>query len=69
VNTLAHYRRFFLDASKAFAASEGFEANDDVAAIQRVASLIRERGYHSMGFELWQDARLVHRQEPNDRKS
>jgi len=69
VIVLAHFRCFFLDILKACVGSESFDANNDDAAMQRVASLIRERGYHSVGFELWQDARLVHRQEPIDRKS
>ena len=65
---LMHYRCYFVDASKGFSGAEEFQSDSDAMAVERAAALIRERGFHSSGFELWQGNRLVHRQPPIDHK-
>ena len=53
-----------MDTSKALTKSDAFDVDNDSAAIARLASLIRMRGYEGFGVELWQETRLVHRHGP-----
>jgi len=66
---MANYRCFFVDTSNALVESDGFVAKNDNAALARVASSIRRRGYQGLGFELWEGGRLARRLEPNGRGS
>jgi len=63
------YRCFFVDPPRGFVGSEEFYCGNDAEAVVRAATLARERGYRSLGFELWQGNRLVRPQEPIDRSS
>jgi len=67
VNALTRYRCYFLVGVLGFAGSEDLNATSDIAAIERAATLTRRRGYHGLGFELWQGRRLILRQPPFDR--
>jgi len=66
---MIHYRCFFVDPSRGFVSSEEFYSDTDAEAVVRAATLAREHGYRSLGFEVWQRDRLVHRQALIDRGS
>jgi len=63
-----HYRCYFVDPSPGFVGSEEFQATNDRSALERCMALLHKRGLRSVGFELWQADRLIHRQEPIDRR-
>ncbi|HUK59206.1 MAG TPA: hypothetical protein VLV50_08245 [Stellaceae bacterium] len=59
---MADYRMFLLDGRGRILAREEFEASDDVDAVTKARALFGERPYYN-GFEVWQLARVVHREE------
>ena len=65
---MANYRCFFVGTPRALVASEAFDAKKHDTANERVASLIRQRGYQGLDFELWRGSRLARRRVPIERR-
>jgi hypothetical protein len=59
---VAQYRMFLLDRRGRILAREEYEAPDDAAAIANARAMFVERARYG-GFEVWQLARMVHREE------
>jgi len=61
--------RCYLVASGHFRAVEVITAESDAEAVERAFSIFRQQAGHFDGFELWDQARLVHSFKPDYRRS